>query len=136
MKICMLLPHLLVWAVVIGLAAASCNYDTILAKCGDIKLHSIDDEVYGYNALKDWTVNVMDPVTRYNQRLKTDPYVEGRDNPDVAIAYAFMHYVCFDDQILNGEEYKIYECMREFCPRIENIESWCDGMAVPPSDRR
>ena len=105
-----------------------CTFDDILMRCGSIRMHSIDDSIYGYRPLIDWKVNVVNPVAKYANKLKTDPYVEGRDNPDVAIAYAFMHYICFDSLILDGEEHKIYECMLEKCPRIVGIEEWCEGM--------
>jgi hypothetical protein len=109
---------------------AGCNFDDIMAKCGDIYIKSIDDFVYGVRVLRQWETNVVSKVRAYAEKLRTDPYVEGRDNPDVAIAYAFMHYICFEPLIEAGQEHKIYECMLEdqMCARIEGIEAWCEGM--------
>jgi hypothetical protein len=142
MKINMLLYHVLVWVVLLGLAVAEenrnkgiadlppCTFEGIMQQCGDIVLHTIDDENIGAKPLKEWTVNVIEPVSRFATALKEKPNTEGVDNQDVAIAYAFMHYICFDDYIGFGEEHKIYLCIREMCPRAESIEPYCEGLAV------
>ena len=108
--------------------SVECTFDTILARCGDVYMASIDDEAYGRRVLRQWDTNVVNKCQAYANKLRTDPYVEGRDNPDVAMAYCFMHYICFDPIILNGEEHKVYKCMLGMCPRIEGIEAWCEGM--------
>jgi hypothetical protein len=133
MKINMLLYHFLVWVVLMGIAIADlppCTFEGIVQHCGDIELKSIDDEAIGAKPMKEWRTNLMDPVGKYAKDLQEKPYVEGSDNPDVAIAYAFMHYICFNDYIAFGEENKIFECIRTLCPRAENIEPYCDGLAV------
>ena len=77
----------------------------------------------------DHEVNVVGKVRAYNDRLLMGhPSAEGKDNPDVAIAYAFMHYVCFDPTVAELEETKMYNCMLPLCPRVEGIESTCEGM--------
>lgn len=100
-----------------------------VASCGDIYLESIDDGVYGHRKLVDHEVNVVGKVRAYNNRLQMGhPSAEGKDNPDVAIAYAFMHYVCFDASVAELEETKIYNCLLPLCPRAEGIEPTCEGM--------
>lgn len=106
----------------------SCTYGDIVQLCGGIYIRSIDDSVYGNRTLSQWRTNVLDKVEKYANKLETDPYVEGRDNPDVAISYCFMHYICFESMIAAGEEHKVYSCMKRLCPRIEGIEEWCEGM--------
>lgn len=106
-----------------------CNFENILFMCGSLTVGSIDDSVYGVRKLREYETNVINPVQAFWNKLQSgNPNVEGVDNPDVAISYAFMHYVCFDPIIAAGEEHKVYTCMREFCPRVENIEQWCEGM--------
>jgi hypothetical protein len=137
MKINMLLYQFLVWVVLMGIAIADlppCTFEGIMQHCGKIVLHSIDDENIGAKPLKEWETNVINPVSRFATALQTEPNAEGVDNQDVAIAYAFMHYMCFDDYLAFGEENKIYLCMRELCPRAENIEPFCDGLAVSAED--
>jgi len=131
MKSSLLSALALLWvslAVVAAVDTSTCNFDSIVAKCGDIHLESIDDSVYGQRTLSQYENIVMKGVRRYNQKLQAGVALEGSDNPDVAIAYAFMHYVCFEPLIVPGEETKVYNCIRELCPRADNIESTCEGM--------
>ena len=130
MKTTLLSSLVLLWVSLLGAASATeCTFDSIVSACGDLYLQSIDDTVYGHRKLIDYDTNVMSRIRRFNDRLHSGrPGVEGTDNPDVAIAYAFMHFICFDPTISPGEEKKVYNCVRDQCPRAENIESSCEGM--------
>ena len=105
-----------------------CNFADIMELCGGTYVGSIDDEVYGNRTLSEWTTNVVNKVEAYAAKLENGDNVEGSDNPDVAISYCFMHYICFDPLIEQGQEHNVYTCMKRLCPRIEGIEEWCEGM--------
>jgi len=129
------MPLLLLAATLLSVVSADpkkyddCTFEKIMDKCGSIYLESIDDKVYGQRSLDGYDVNVVSPVRKFWEKLN-DPNsnAEGKNNKDVAISYAFMHYVCFEPLIAPGEETKIYKCMLDFCPRVRNIEQWCEGM--------
>jgi len=110
----------------------NCNFDDIVAPdgCGLVEIPTADPETNPPKKFMFYDKELVHPLKKYAKCLKEKPNCEGVDNPDVAIAWATMHYICTHWEFVNGAQKAMWKCLNDElgCKLEGRVPLECEGM--------
>lgn len=107
-----------------GVEGLECKFDDVMFYCGGIQVKS--SQPWGSKPLREYKPKVINPVKKFARKIEADSTVT---NSDAQLADAFIHYVCFEPDIEDCEEKKVFDCIQEVCPAIKDrVPDYCEGI--------